>query len=226
MYSKNSKYQTEPTDGLNMKSLHLFDPKNIDILEAEDRKIWQDPEEILGEIRLNSDYIAADLGCGSGFFTFPISRRVKKIYGIDVQEEMLKFVAQKIRREKIENVELLLSEEGEIPLENHSVDLLLSVNTLHEFSDKEKMIKEIQRVLKPNGKAVIVDFKKEETSFGPPVAIRISSEQAKQLFEKYGFKALKSKKLQYHYLIIFLYIHTQFRRAFLGKVRSAEQVVG
>jgi ubiquinone/menaquinone biosynthesis C-methylase UbiE len=190
-----------------MKNPHLFDPKNIVILEAEDRKIWQDPEEILGEIRLNSDYIAADLGCGSGFFTLPLSRRVKKVYGIDVQEEMLKFVAQKISREKIGNVELLLSEEGEIPLENNSVDLLLSANTLHEFRDREKMIKEMKRVLKPSGKAVIVDFKKAETGFGPPVAIRISNEQTKQLFEKHGFKTLKSRKLQYHYLIVFLNNH-------------------
>jgi ubiquinone/menaquinone biosynthesis C-methylase UbiE len=204
MYSKKSKHQTEPTDGLNMKNPHLFDPKNIAILEAEDRKIWENPEEILGEIRLSSNYVVADLGCGSGFFTLPLSHRVKKVYGIDVQEEMLKFVAQKIRREKIGNVELLLSEDGTIPLENHSVDLLLSANTLHEFSNGENMVKEIRRVLKPSGKAVIVDFKKEETGFGPPVAIRISSEQAKRLFEKNGFQALKSRELQYHYLIIFL----------------------
>jgi ubiquinone/menaquinone biosynthesis C-methylase UbiE len=185
----------------------LFDPKNLDILEAEDRKLWQDPEEILGEIEFDRDYVAADLGCGSGFFTLPLSRRVKKVYGIDVQAEMLEFVAKKIKGEKIGNVELLLSEENEIPLENQSVDLLLSANTLHEFRDKEKMVREIQRVLKPNGKAAIVDFKKEATDFGPPVAIRLSREQARQLFEKNGFKALKSRDLKYHYLIVFLNSH-------------------
>lgn len=190
-----------------MKKPHLFDPKNMAVLEAEDRKIWQNPEEILGAIELNRNYVTADLGCGSGFFTLPLSRRVKKVYGIDVQTEMLEFLKQKIKRQKIENIELLLSGEDEIPLENESIDLLISANTLHEFRDKEKMIREIRWVLRHGGKAVIVDFKKEDTGFGPPVAIRVSRNQAKRLFEKNGFTVLNSKDLAYHYLIVFLNNH-------------------
>ena len=187
-----------------MKKSHVFDPKKVEILEAEDRKTWQNPEEILGAVELNQNYVAADLGCGSGFFTLPLSRRVKKIYGIDVQKEMLEFLEKKIERQKIMNIELLLSDEDKVPLENESVDLLISANTLHEFSDKEKTVREIQRVLRYDGKAVIVDFKKEDTGFGPPVAVRVSRYQAKRLFEKNKFAVLKSKDLTYHYLIVFL----------------------
>ncbi len=173
-------------------------------MEAEERKTWQNPEEILESIELDHNYVAADLGCGSGFFTLPLSRRVKKVYAIDVQKEMLEFLEQKIQRQKIGNLEVLLSGEDEIPLESESVDLLISANTLHEFSDKEKMIREIRRVLRHDGKAVIVDFKKEDTSFGPPVAIRLSKGEAKRLFEKNNFTVLKSKDLTYHYLIVLL----------------------
>ncbi len=186
-----------------MKELHIFDPKNIDVLESEDRKAWQNPEEIMGLLKLKPSYVVADLGCGSGYFTVPISRKVKKVYGIDVQKEMLEFLEQKIRTQKIFNIETLLSKENEIHLQNESVDLLLSVNTLHEFRDKEKMINEIQRVLKPDGQAVIVDFKKEDTGFGPPVSVRVSNEQAGHLFEKQGLTVLKSHYLKYHYLIVF-----------------------
>lgn len=186
-----------------MKESHVFNPKNVDILEAEDRKIWQNPEEILGVIELDLDYVAADLGCGSGFLTIPLSRRVKKVYGIDVQKEMLEFLEHNIENQRIENIMPLLSEENKIPLEDETLDLLISVNTLHEFSDKEKMIQEIWRVLRRNGKAVIVDFKKEENGFGPPIAIRLSKDLAKNLFEKNGFTFLKSKDLTYHYLIVF-----------------------
>lgn len=185
-----------------MKESHVFDPKNVDILEAEDRKLWQNPEEILDAIELNRDYVAADLGCGSGYFTIPLSRRVKKVYGIDVQKEMLEYLEQKIEKQRIENVTPLLSKENEIPLENKTLDLLITANTLHEFSDKEKMIQEIQRVLRQDGKAVIVDFKKTETGFGPPISIRLSKDQAQRLFEKNGFKVLKTKDLTYHYLIV------------------------
>jgi len=186
-----------------MKESHVFDPKHIDVLESEDRKTWQNPEKLLGLLELKPDYVAADLGCGSGFFTIPLSRKVKKVYGIDVQKEMLEFLEQKIQRQNIGNIEPLLSKENEIPLENKSVDLLLSVNTLHEFHDKTKTTEEIRRVLKPEGQAVIVDFKKEDTGFGPPVSIRVSKEQASRLFEKQGLTVLKTHELKYHYLILF-----------------------
>ncbi len=186
-----------------MKESHVFDPKNVDVLEAEDRKTWQNPEEILGSINLRPDYIAADLGCGSGFLTIPLSRKVKKVYGIDIQNEMLEFLQQKIQKQKIRNIETLLSEKNEIPLDNESVDLLISVNTLHEFGDKEKVIEEMRRVLRHDGKALIVDYKKEDTGFGPPVTIRVSKQQAKLLFERKGFTILKFGDLEYHYLIVF-----------------------
>jgi len=186
-----------------MKKSHIFDPKDIAVLETEDRKLWQDPEEILEAVEIKPDFIAADLGCGSGFFTVPLANRVKKVYGIDVQKEMLEFLERKIKRLKINNIMLLLSEENEIPLDHESVDLLVSVNTLHEFNDKERIIEEIHRVLKQRGRALIADFKKENTDFGPPVAVRVSERQAVSLFERKGFMALKTRDLRYHYLLVF-----------------------
>jgi len=186
-----------------MKESHIFDPKHIAVLESKDRKTWQNPEEIMGMLELKPSYIVADLGCGSGYFTVPISRKVKKVYAIDFQKEMLDFVEQKIQRQKLINIKLLLSGKYEIPLENASVDLLITVNTLHEFPDQKNTIKEIWRVLKPEGHAVIIDFKKEDTAVGPPIAIRVSQNQAKQLFEERGFTIVKAHELMYNYLMVF-----------------------
>jgi ubiquinone/menaquinone biosynthesis C-methylase UbiE len=182
---------------------HIFDPKNIDILESEERKTWQNPSEILAQIDLKQDYVVADLGCGSGYFSIPIARKVKKVYGIDVQQEMLEYLEEKAKKQKISNIKTILSKGNDIPLENESVDLLLTVNTLHEFREQEKIVKEIKRVLKHNGKAVIVDFVKIETGRGPPVKIRVSKQQAVDLFENEGLKFQKSYMLPFHYLLIF-----------------------
>jgi len=182
---------------------HVFDPAHIAVLESEDRKIWQNPEEILNAAEIRPEWIAADLGCGSGYFTTILARQVKKVYGIDVQREMLDFLEEKIRRLKIKNIELLLSRANEIPLNSKSVDLLISVNTLHEFDDRDKMIREMQRVVKPLGRLLIVDFQKKETDFGPPVSIRISRVQAVKSFLKSGFTLLKQRDLAYHYLLVF-----------------------
>ncbi len=186
-----------------MKKPRLFDPKSIDVLEVEERKIWQNPEEILKTIEIKPEFVVADLGCGSGFVTVPLSRKAMRVYGIDIQKEMLKFLENKIRKLKIENIKLLLSKENEIPLANESVDLLVSINALHEFGDKERMVEEIGRVLKPGGKVLIADFKKEKTGFGPPVALRVSRKQATNLFEKKGFTTLKRENLSYNYLLVF-----------------------
>jgi ubiquinone/menaquinone biosynthesis C-methylase UbiE len=163
-----------------MAESHIFDPKHIDALESEDRETWQNPEEIIELLVLKPSYVVADLGCGTGYFTIPLSRKVKKVYGIDI-----------------------LSTENEIPLQNESIDLLLSVNTLHEFRDKDAIVREMRRVLRADGRAAIIDFKKEDTGFGPPVSIRLSTEQAKQLFKRNGLTALKTHDLKHHYLIVF-----------------------
>jgi ubiquinone/menaquinone biosynthesis C-methylase UbiE len=125
------------------KGAHVFNPQHLDVLESENRKTWQNPEKILELINPKPDYVAANLGCGSGFFNVPLSWKVKKVYAIDIQEEMLDFIEQKTRRLNIRNIETLPSIEDQIPLKNEFLDLLLSVNTLHEFHDKKKIISEI-----------------------------------------------------------------------------------
>jgi len=186
-----------------MKHSHVFDPSHIAVLESEDRKTWQNPDEVLGAVELQPDWVAADLGCGSGYFAVPLSRKVKKVYAIDVQKEMLDFLEDKLRCSDVKNIELLLSNPDEIPLESDSVDFSLSVNTLHEFGDRDKMIGEMKRVIKKNGRLLIVDFKKTETGFGPPVSIRVTKEKAIRLFEKRGFTLSRTTDMPYHYLLVF-----------------------
>jgi ubiquinone/menaquinone biosynthesis C-methylase UbiE len=158
----------------------------------------------LNAVETKSNFAVADLGCGSGYFTVPLAAKAKKVYGIDVQKEMIDFLREKIRKLKITNVELLLSKPAEIPLEDESVDLLLTVNTLHEFDDKERMIGEMKRVVKKDGKLLIVDFVKKETGFGPPVEIRVSKAKAVRLFEAKGFTLTEKRDLPYHYLLVFV----------------------
>jgi ubiquinone/menaquinone biosynthesis C-methylase UbiE len=186
-----------------MAESHIFDPKHRAMLDSEDRKSWQNPKEIIELLELKPSDVVADLGCGTGYFTVPLSFEVKKVYGIDIQKEMLTFLEQKIQQQKIGNIKTMLSKENEIPLKKKSVDLLLSVNTLHEFHHKEAIIDEMRRVLKADGRAVIIDFKKEISDSGPPYSHRISKERAKRLFKEKGLTTLKTHDLKLHYLLVF-----------------------
>ena len=187
-----------------MKKSHLFSPEHIGVLESEDRKIWQSPDVILNAIEIKPDFVVVDLGCGSGYFTVPLAAKAKKVYGIDVQKEMIDYLREKIRKLKIKNVTLIVSKPSEIPLENESVDVLLSVNTLHEFGNRERMIEEMKRVVKKGGRLLIVDFMKKDTGFGPPVTIRVSKTEAVKLFETKGFVLAEKRELPYHYLLAFV----------------------
>jgi ubiquinone/menaquinone biosynthesis C-methylase UbiE len=184
------------------KEHHIFDPKHIDVLESKERKTWQNPDEILNQLDLKASQSVADLGCGSGYFSVPISFKVKQVYAIDVQQEMLDHVKKKIHNQKISNIKTLLSQDNKIPLPDQSIDKLLTVNTLHEFNDKTTTLNEIYRVLKPDGQVIIVDFKKSNTNFGPPESVRISKEHATKLFENHNFDIVKTHDLLHHYLIV------------------------
>jgi ubiquinone/menaquinone biosynthesis C-methylase UbiE len=174
------------------------------MLESKERKIQQDPKKIMDILALKQTDIVADLGCGSGYFTVPIAQKVDKVYAIDVQQEMLDVLEQKIRKQRITNIELLLSKQTNlIPLQTKSTTVLLTVNTLHEFQDKEQMANEIQRVLKPHGKLAIIDFKKKDNGSGPPISIRVSQQQAIQLFEKKGLTFAKAFDLKSNYMLVF-----------------------
>lgn len=84
-------------------------------------------------MELTGEIVIADLGCGTGFFSIPASRRVKKLFALDIQQEMLDILRDKIKKEKITNIEAILSEESSIPLFDKSVDILLMANVFHEL---------------------------------------------------------------------------------------------
>ena len=181
----------------------IFDPKKTHLLESEQRRSYLNPNKILSFLGLQPNHIVADLGCGSGVFTVPLSKKVKKVYGIDIEPKMIQVLDQKILKKNIKNIKTLLSNGIKIPVETASLDLLITVNTLHEFKNRNKVFKEIYRVLNPTGKLAVVDFKKKKEGFGPPSKIRISSRQAKTILEQNCFRALTVKYLRYDYFLLF-----------------------
>lgn len=183
---------------------HKFDVKRADILDSPDRKQFLNPDSILDRIGLNREMVLADLGCGTGFFTIPASLRVKKVYALDVQQEMLDILKDKIKKQKLTNIEAILSGESSIPLPDGSVDVLLMVNVFHELEDRSAILEEGKRVLSNRGKLAIVDWKKIEMDFGPPVEERLAEEEIISICKDSGFEFQeRSDAGPYNYLLIF-----------------------
>jgi ubiquinone/menaquinone biosynthesis C-methylase UbiE len=183
---------------------HKFNPQNAEILDSPDRIQILDPESILDRVGLSNEMVLVDLGCGTGFFSIPASSRVKKVFAFDVQQEMLDILRNKIKKERINNIETILSDEAEIPLPDNSADVLLMINVFHELEDRESILLEIKRILKTMGKLVIIDWKKIDMDFGPPMEERFTAEEVVSICKGKGFKIQEASEAgPYNYLLIF-----------------------
>ncbi len=183
--------------------MHKFDPKRIDILISEERKKELDPLKYLKEKGLKKGMAFADIGCGPGFFVFPASEIVGssgKAYALDTQQEMLNELK---KRGPSENVVALKSEETKLPVEDKAVDMALMVFVLHEVHHPVDFLKEVKRILKPNGKLIVIDWEKRLEEKGPPFEERIPKEKAKEIFAQAGFKKIETNSLNpSHYEVV------------------------
>jgi len=184
--------------------VHKFDAKKSGILDDPERVKILDPDRTLDKLELTGKTVLADLGCGTGFFSIPAARRVKKVFALDIQEEMLDILREKIKKEKITNIEVILSGESSIPLSDKSVDILLMANVFHELEDRFTLLKEVNRVLKMNGRLMIIDWKKMEMDFGPPLQERLDEKEVIDTCFINGFMLIERSNIgPYNYLLIF-----------------------
>ncbi|MCX9084350.1 MAG: class I SAM-dependent methyltransferase [Candidatus Methanoperedens sp.] len=184
--------------------VHKFDAKKAGILDDPERVKFLDPASILEKLDLKEDMVLADLGCGTGFLSIPAAMRVKKVFSLDIQEKMLDILKEKIKTERITNIEVLHSGESSIPLSDISVDIIVMANVFHELEDRFSMLKEVNRVLKKNGRLIIIDWKKMEMDFGPPLQERLDEKEVIDTCSENGFTIVEKLNAgPYNYLLIF-----------------------
>ncbi|MCX9012862.1 MAG: class I SAM-dependent methyltransferase [Candidatus Methanoperedens sp.] len=183
---------------------HKFDVRSAEVLDSPDRKRFLDPDSVLDKIGLRKETIFVDLGCGTGYFSIPASFRVKKVYALDVQQEMLDILHGKIKKQGITNIETVLSEESSIPLPDGCADVLFMANVFHELEDRGSILEEGKRILSSGGRLVIIDWKKIEMDFGPPIEERLTAGEVIAICTDAGFKLREQSDAgPYNYLLIF-----------------------
>jgi len=174
--------------------MHKFNPNDKKKLDNEWRREVFPPKKTLELLGVEKTDIMADIGCGIGYFTVPVAEIVdenNKIYGLDISQEMLEEVEMKAESLSINNITTVKTDEYDLKIPDNSVSFGLMVNVLHEIEDKERLLKEIHRITKENGKLAIIEWKKIETKMGPPVHHRIGKDEVINICQKNGLNVEK-----------------------------------
>jgi precorrin-6B methylase 2 len=141
-------------------------------LERPEREKEEQPNQLLDALKLKPGDVVADIGAGSGYFTFRIADRVGpkgKVLAVDIQPEMLAIIRQKMKARQLSNIEPILGTETEPKLPAGAVDLILMVDVYHEFAYPWEMTQALVRSLKPDGRLVFVEYRLED----PKVLIKL-----------------------------------------------------
>ncbi|MGC9071126.1 MAG: class I SAM-dependent methyltransferase [Acidilobus sp.] len=144
--------------------------------------------EVVGSLNIAKGATVADLGSGPGRFTIPIAKLVGpegRVIAVDVDSDALDEIVKAAKGSGLNNVEVIRADLTKgIPLPDSSIDVAFMANVLHGLIHSgagELVVREVERVLKPGGFFVVVDFIKGSTPFGPPPWIRLSEEEVVDL---------------------------------------------
>ncbi|MCF8566093.1 class I SAM-dependent methyltransferase [Alicyclobacillus tolerans] len=181
-----------------------FNPEHLERLDSPERRQALPPEKLLQSLDLKPEDTVLDLGAGTGYFAIPAAKIVENtVYALDVQPKMLETLQSRVEQAGVKNVELLQGPIEHIPMNGEAVNHVIASLVLHEVEPLEQGVREIHRVLKPQGTCMCLEWEKKETEQGPPLHHRIASSDLEQVLEENGFQIKhRSSPTSSHYLVV------------------------
>ena len=153
-----------------------------------------DPQKIVDSLGILPGMRAADFGSGAGHFTILLAKAVGEtgvVTAVDILSSALETLKAKAKIDNLNNIETVRSNlemPGGSGLANDSEDLVLLANTLFQNPNKELIIEEARRVLKPEGSLVVIEWRKGAGGFGPPDNLRTDPEEMHRIIGEKGFE--------------------------------------
>jgi SAM-dependent methyltransferase len=178
-----------------------------DWLDRSERESEENPEGALDAIGIKPGMVVADVGAGTGYMTLKLAKRVGpsgKVYAEDVQPEMLRRLRENAAEAKLTNIQTVLGGEADPKLPAETLDLILLVDVYHEFSQPQRMLRRMRESLKPDGRLVLLEYRKEDPSIPIRPDHKMSVQEVKIEVEAEGFhldKVLETLPRQ-HILIL------------------------
>ena len=172
--------------------------------------MFSDPRKNIEQLGLTPGMKVADLGAGSGFYTYAAAFTVGdggRVYAVDIQKDLLSKIKNEGAKQHLFNIETIwgdLEKVGGTRLQEHLLDAAIVSNVLFQIENKENFFKELERILKPGRHVLLVDWADGDSSIGPKGDKIITEAVAKKLFEDHGFVYVTNIQAgDHHYGMIF-----------------------
>lgn len=178
----------------------------IDWLEREEREMEENTSLLLKNLAVKPGMVIADIGAGSGYHSALLSKMVGtgKVFAVDVEPEMIAYLNERIKQEKLSRIVPVLCTEQNLSLPENSVDMMLLVDVYHEFSYPYEMALSMRAALKPGGKLVLVEFRSEDSAVPIKTIHKMSEAQAIKEFKAAGFRFDKNiDNLPWQHCLVF-----------------------
>ncbi len=173
----------------------IFNPDYLFVLESKRRDKWQKPAEVIKAMELSQGDFIADIGAGGGYFTEKFSLTVGRsgrVFATDVQEIMTSKLKDRVKKKKLDNVKIILSRFDDPFLPDNSCDIIFFSSVYKEIDGRISYMKKVKKSLKPGGRVVILEFRREAKGTGPLVDSRLHKQQILDELEAAGFYLHKS----------------------------------
>jgi ubiquinone/menaquinone biosynthesis C-methylase UbiE len=178
-----------------------------DWLTRPERIQEEEPDRMLSSLDITKGSVVADVGAGVGYHVWRLSDIVGpagKVIAEDIQDGMLQMLRKNISDRRLKNVDVVLGTPSDPNLPGNTLDLVLMVDVYHEFSDPVSMMRHIKDALKPNGRVVLVEFRKEDPSVPIQRLHKMSVQDVRSELEPLGFKFQRSLEfLPWQHIIFF-----------------------
>ena len=160
-------------------------------LERPEREAEEAPTEAIAALQPRPGQVVADIGAGSGYYTMLLSTAVGpggRVYATDIQPEMLALIRKKVEDTRVANVELVLGSATESRLPDAAIDLALMVDVYHELAQPQAFLRSLKRALKPDGRLVLIEFRKESAWVPIRPEHKMSVREARMELEADGYR--------------------------------------
>jgi ubiquinone/menaquinone biosynthesis C-methylase UbiE len=181
--------------------------QGADWLDRQERDLEEEPEKALEALNLKTGQTVADIGAGTGYMTVRMAKRVGpsgRVYAEDVQLEMIDLMRKRLARDRVTNVTPVLGLFDDPKLPAGTLDLELLVDVYHEFSEPQKMLRGLRDALKPGGRLVLLEYRKEDPTIPIRVEHKMTVAEAKLEVEAEGFTLSRvDERLPRQHILIF-----------------------